>query len=73
MYQYKLEILGMEAWDASLVHSILKNRRREMDLALGLNVCSGQQIYTLHELEEDLSFARCHQGVKYTVLVRKDT
>jgi hypothetical protein len=37
-----MDILGMEVWDSALVHSILRIRRKEMDLALGLNVCSGQ-------------------------------
>ena len=47
-------------WDANLVHQILKVRRKELEMALGPHVCSGQQIYTLTELEEDLCFARCH-------------
>lgn len=42
-------------------------------MALGLNVCSGQQIYTVTELDEDISFGMVHKSKKYTVLIRKDT
>jgi hypothetical protein len=48
-------------------------RRREMEMALGMNVCSGQQIYTLAEIEEDIRLPVCIKEKKYTVLIRKDT
>lgn len=37
VYQYKLEIIGMKIWDASLVHRILKSKKTAIDTALGLN------------------------------------
>ena len=44
-----------------------------MEMALGMNVCSGQQIYTLTEIDEDIKLAVCLKEKKYTVLIRKDT
>jgi len=41
VYQYKLEIVGMEMWDANLVQKIIKFKRTALDKALGLYVCSG--------------------------------
>jgi len=68
-----LQIHGMEVWDASLVHTIIRACRRPIDLALGLNVCSGQQVYTVTELNEDISFYVTHNSKKYTIFIRKDT
>lgn len=57
VFQYKLEVQGMEMWDANLVQQLIKYKRKTLDKAFGLHVVSGQQIYMLQELEEDVTFA----------------
>lgn len=47
----------MEMWDANLVQQLIKYKRKTLDKAFGLHVVSGQQIYMLQELEEDVTFA----------------
>jgi len=47
VFQYKLEIVGMEMWDAALVQKICRFKRSALEKALGLYVCSGAAIYVL--------------------------
>lgn len=56
VFQYRLEIVGMEMWDANLVQRIVKFKGKALEKALGLYVVSGQSIYVLSELDEDVSF-----------------
>jgi hypothetical protein len=42
VYQYKLEILGMEMFDANFVQQVIKFKRSTIEKSLGLNVVSGQ-------------------------------
>ncbi len=71
VFQYKLEIVGMEMWDAALVQKICRYKRSALEKALGLYVCSGAAIYVLQELEEDLIFDVLLGGAKYKILIRK--
>lgn len=71
VFQYKLEIVGMEMWDAALVQKICRFKRSALEKALGLYVCSGAAIYVLQELEEDLIFDVLLGGTKYKILIEK--
>ena len=71
VFQYKLEIVGMEMWDAALVQKICRYKRSALEKALGLYVCSGAAIYVLQELEEDLIFDVLLGGAKYKILIEK--
>lgn len=73
VFQYKLEIVGMEMWDAHLVQKIINFKRSALDKALGLYVCSGASIYVLSGLEEDVVFDVSLQGAKYTIFIDKST
>ena len=42
VFQYKLDILGMEMFDANLIQQVVRFKRAAMEKALGLNVVSGQ-------------------------------
>jgi len=42
VYQYKLEILGMEMFDANFVQQVIRFKRSTIEKSLGLNVVSGQ-------------------------------
>lgn len=42
VFQYRLEILGMQVWDANLVQKILRFKRSALEKALGLHVPSGE-------------------------------
>lgn len=70
VYQYKLEIIGMELWDANLVQKIVRFKRTALEKALGLYVVSGASIYILSELEEDVVFEVCLSGAKYTIMIQ---
>jgi hypothetical protein len=72
-YSYKIEILGMEMWDANLVQQICSFKRKALDTALGFNAVSGSQIYTLQELEENVDFPALYRGTKYTIVISKAT
>lgn len=42
VFQYRLDIVGMEMWDANLVQRIVKFKNKALEKALGLYVVSGQ-------------------------------
>ncbi len=63
----------MTVWDANLLHKILITKRKAMETALGLNVCSGNQIYLLRELDEDVSFTTKLQDQRYTIHIQQGT
>ena len=42
VFQYKLEILGMEMFDANFVQQVIRFKRSTIEKSLGLNVVSGQ-------------------------------
>jgi len=73
VYQYKLEIIGMEMWDSALVQKITRFKRSALEKALGLYVCSGAAIYVLSELDEDVIFDVVLGGAKYKILIEKST
>lgn len=73
VFQYRLEILGMKVWDANLVQKIIRFKRSALEKALGLYVPSGEQIYMLTELDEDVKFDVTMQGNKYTILIKQST
>ncbi len=60
-------------WDAGLVQKIIRFKRSALEKALGLYVCSGQQIYVLAELDEDVMFDVALAGAKYQILIDKST
>ena len=72
-YQYALKIVGMKMWDANLVQRIIKFKRKSLEKALGFNVTSGESIYVLQELEEDVRFEVQLQGEKYAIYIEKET
>jgi tRNA A37 threonylcarbamoyladenosine synthetase subunit TsaC/SUA5/YrdC len=49
----------MELWDPNLVQQIIRFKRSALDKALGLYVVSGEQIYMLQQLEENVMFQVC--------------
>jgi hypothetical protein len=59
----------MSIWDANLVQKIVNLKRKTLEKALGLYVLSGEQIYLLSELEEDVKFAVQMQSNKFTILI----
>jgi hypothetical protein len=63
----------MEMFDASLIQQIVRFKRTTIEKALGLNVVSGESIYVLTELEEDVKFEAGFRGGKYTILIDKST
>ncbi len=63
----------MEMWDAGLVQKIIRFKRSALEKALGLYVSSGQQIYVLAELDEDVMFDVSLGGAKYQILIDKST
>lgn len=69
VYQYALEIIGMEIFDTDLIQKVVRYKRSALDKALGLYVVSGQSIYMLHELEEDVKFDVSFLGNKYTIMI----
>ena len=73
VYQYKLEIIGMKIWDASLVHRILRSKKAAIDTALGLNTCSGASIYVPSEITEDVKFNVTFEKVAYTISIESAT
>ena len=73
IYQYALEIIGMEIFDADLIQKIVHHKRRALDNALGLYVVSGQSIYMISELEEDVKFDVAYLGEKYTIVIEQST
>jgi hypothetical protein len=46
----------MDMFDASFVQQVVKFKRSAIEKSLGLNVVSGQSIYLLEEIEEDVKF-----------------
>lgn len=63
----------MEMFDANLIQQVVRFKRTAMEKALGLNVVSGQQIYLINEIEEDVRFDASLRGGKYTILINKST
>lgn len=73
MFQYKLDVVGMEMWDSNLVQKIVRFKRSALEKALGLYVCSGPSIYVLAELDEDVLFECAMGGAKYSIRIEKST
>lgn len=73
MHQYRIEVVGLQFYDAAQIQKILRSKRKAMDTALGLNVCSGEIIYLLSELEEDVKFNAMLNGNQYTIVIREET
>ena len=69
MYQYKLEILGMDFWDATLVHRVLRAKQDQLNQCLGVNVCSGASIYLLQPIVEDFALEAKLNQKSFTILV----
>lgn len=73
MHLYRLDVLGLQFHDAALVQRVLRSKRKAMEAALGMNVCSGEGIYLLNELEEDARFSTSVNGTQYEIVIRADT
>lgn len=73
VYQYALEIIGMEIFDVDLIQKICRHKRRALDTALGLYLVSGKCIYVLHELQEDVKFEVSYLGEKYTIVIEQSS
>lgn len=73
VYQYALQIIGMEMWDSNLVQKIIRFKRTALEKALGLYAVSGACIYILSELDEDVKFDCMMQGTKYVIYIDKST
>lgn len=73
VFQYALEIVGMELWDANLVQKIVRFKRSALEKSLGLYVVSGSSIYMLTELEEDVKFEVSFSGAKYSIVIEQST
>lgn len=71
VFQYKLEILGMEMFDPNFIQQVIRFKRSTIEKSLGLNVVSGEQIYLLEEIAEDVKFEASFRGGKYTILIDK--
>ncbi len=63
----------MDMFDASFVQQVVKFKRSAIEKSLGLNVVSGQSIYLLEEIEEDVKFDASFRSGKYTILIDKST
>ena len=55
MYQYALTVSPDEIVDASIIHEILGQKNRRLFKLLGAYVPSGQSIYVLAPIEEDVT------------------
>ena len=67
-------MLGVEPmafWDAHRVQAVIRTKRREMEMALGPFVCSGQSIYTLTEIEDSMKFTTNFQSTDMIIHVDK--
>ena len=73
VFQYALEVVGMELWDANLVQKIVRFKRTALEKSLGLYVVSGSSIYMLTELEEDVKFDVSFSGEKYSIVIDQTT
>jgi hypothetical protein len=73
VYQYALDISPMPIWDANQVHRIVRTKARALERGLGHYVCSGKSIYTINEIEEDLTFKTMFRGQEYIISIDKTT
>lgn len=72
VYQYRLEITPSEMWEADKVHAIVKTKRLSLEKALGPFVVSGQQIYTLTEIDESIEFNTVFRGERASIKIDRD-
>lgn len=63
----------MDMFDANFVQQVVKFKRSAIEKSLGLNIVSGQSIYLLEEIEEDVKFDASFRSGKYTILIDKST
>ena len=73
VFQYALDISPMPIWDANQVHRILRTKRIALERGVGHFVCSGKSIYTINEIEEDLTFKTTFRGEDYIISIDKTT
>lgn len=73
VYQYALKINGLAVWDAAQVQRIIKFKNKALNKALGLYVTSGESIYTVTELDEDVRFDVALSGEKFVIYIDKET
>lgn len=73
VYQYALIILPNEIFDASLVHEILATKHRFIYKILGNYAPSGQVIYTMNQISEDVNVETTYKGQACQIIVEKST
>ena len=73
VYQYALRILPNEIFDASLVHEILATKHRFIYKILGNYAPSGQVIYTMNQISEDVNVETTYKGQACQIIVEKST
>jgi hypothetical protein len=73
VFQYALDISPMHVWDSNLVHKVMRLKRTALERALGPHVCSGKSVYTLNEIDQDLSFKVKVQSEEYTIAINQES
>jgi len=63
----------MEMWDPNLVERIMKLKRAALEKALGFFFFSGQSIYVIAELDQDVHFDVQAQNVRYKIMITQST
>ena len=73
VYQYALRIIPDEIFDASRVHDILRTKHRFIYKIMGTYAPSGQMIFTMQPIEEDVNVETVYQGQPCTIIIEKST
>ena len=73
VYQYAFSVTPMAFWDADLVQKVLRSQRRSMEKAIGSFTCSGQIMYTLQELTENVVFRVNYRGQQLSICIDADS
>ena len=73
VYQYALRILPDEIFDASRVNDILKTKHRYIYKLMGTYAPSGQMIFTMSPIEEDVNIETTYLGQPCQIMIEKST
>jgi hypothetical protein len=73
VYQYALRILPDDIFDASVVHDILATKHRRIYRILGSYAPSGQMIFTMNQISEDVHEETTFKGHDCQIIIEKNT
>ena len=73
VFQYALRVIPDEVFDAALVHEILEKKNRHLFKLLGAYVPSGRMIFTMAQIEEDVSIETTYKSKPCQIVIEKST